>query len=220
MSNYTKATNFTLKDGLVTGDVNKIIKGSELDAEYVSISNAISSKADLNAPTFTGTPSAPTAAGGTTSTQIATTSFVQAALAGAYPVGSIYMNATVATNPATLLGFGTWTAFGAGRIPLADGGGFTAGATGGTADAVNVSHTHTATTTSTDAGHTHVVPDVATATAGSSVTIGTGRAIESKTSASGTAIITSATTVASAGVSATNANLQPYIVVYMWQRTV
>ena len=33
-----------------------------------------------------------------------------------YPVGSIYINASVATNPGTLLGFGTWTAFGAGRV--------------------------------------------------------------------------------------------------------
>ena len=32
-----------------------------------------------------------------------------------YPVGSIYINAAVSTNPATLLGFGTWVAFGAGK---------------------------------------------------------------------------------------------------------
>ena len=32
-----------------------------------------------------------------------------------YPVGSIYINAGVATNPGTLLGFGTWSAFGTGR---------------------------------------------------------------------------------------------------------
>lgn len=38
------------------------------------------------------------------------------ALAAAYPVGSIYMNASNSTNPATLLGFGTWVAFGAGRV--------------------------------------------------------------------------------------------------------
>ena len=36
--------------------------------------------------------------------------------ASLYPVGSIYTNAAVATNPATLLGFGTWVAFGAGRV--------------------------------------------------------------------------------------------------------
>jgi hypothetical protein len=35
-------------------------------------------------------------------------------LAAVYPVGSIYV-ATVSTNPATLLGFGTWSAFGTGR---------------------------------------------------------------------------------------------------------
>jgi hypothetical protein len=77
MSDYTKATNFTLKDGLSTGDAGKIIKGSEIDAEYTAIASAVTSKADLNGPTFTGTPSAPTAASGTSSTQIATTAFVQ-----------------------------------------------------------------------------------------------------------------------------------------------
>lgn len=39
-----------------------------------------------------------------------------------YPIGSIYMSA-VSTNPATLFGFGTWAAFGAGRVPV----GFDAG---------------------------------------------------------------------------------------------
>jgi hypothetical protein len=119
MSDYTKATNFTLKDGLTTGDPGKIIKGSEIDAEYTSISNAIASKADLNSPTFTGTPAGPTPVPSTDSSgKLATTAFVQSALEGAYPVGSIYMNATVATNPATLLGFGTWVAFGAGKVPV------------------------------------------------------------------------------------------------------
>ena len=119
MSDYTKATNFTLKDGLTTGDPQKIIKGSELDAEYIAISNAVSSKANLNSPTFTGTPEGPTPTPSTdSSNKLATTSFVQGALQGAYPVGSIYMNATVATNPSTLLGFGTWIAFGAGKVPI------------------------------------------------------------------------------------------------------
>jgi len=78
MSDYTKATNFTLKDGLTTGDPQKIIKGSEIDAEYNAIASAVTSKSDLNSPTFTGTPSAPTATAGTSSTQIATTAFVNA----------------------------------------------------------------------------------------------------------------------------------------------
>lgn len=38
-----------------------------------------------------------------------------ASLSGAWPVGSIFISA-VSTNPATLLGFGTWSAFAAGRV--------------------------------------------------------------------------------------------------------
>lgn len=33
-----------------------------------------------------------------------------------YPVGSLYFNANVSTNPATLLGFGTWQAYGEGKV--------------------------------------------------------------------------------------------------------
>jgi hypothetical protein len=32
-----------------------------------------------------------------------------------WPVGSVFLS-TMATNPATLMGFGTWQAFGAGRV--------------------------------------------------------------------------------------------------------
>ena len=41
---------------------------------------------------------------------------VTATIANAYPVGSIYMNASNATNPGSLLGFGSWSSFGAGRV--------------------------------------------------------------------------------------------------------
>ena len=223
MSNYTKATNFTLKDGLVTGDVNKIIKGSEIDAEYVAISAAVSSKADLNGPTFTGTPNTPTATAGTSSTQIASTAFVQAALIGAYPIGSIYMNAGVATNPATLLGFGTWAAFGAGRVIV----GFNAGdtlfdtleETGGSKDAVVGSHTHIASTASTDSGHTHNYAYKGGTAPQSGSSTPCWFSDSTQTTTTGYANITSTTTVASAGVSVTNANIQPYITVHMWKRT-
>ena len=222
MSDYTKATNFAGKDALSSGDPQKIIKGSEIDAEYNAIAAAISSKADLNGPTFTGTPSAPTATTGTASTQLATTAFVQSALVGAYPVGSIYMNATVATNPATLLGFGTWVAFGAGKVPIGIDSGDTdfdtIGETGGSKDSIIPTHNHTAVTTSTDAGHQH------TYTRYSQLQGGTGGSsfwVFSSTQNTGVgyAQITSDTTVANAGESATGKNLQPYIVVYMWKRT-
>lgn len=116
MSNYTKATNFATKDTLPTGNAGKIVKGTEIDDEFNAISSAISSKADTASPTFTGTPAAPTATSGSNTTQIATTAFVTAALQAVYPVGSVYINAGSSTNPNTLLGFGTWEAFGAGRV--------------------------------------------------------------------------------------------------------
>jgi hypothetical protein len=78
MSNYTKATNFATKDTLPTGDSNKIVKGTEIDNEFNSISGAISSKADIASPTFTGTPAAPTATAGSNTTQLANTAFVKA----------------------------------------------------------------------------------------------------------------------------------------------
>jgi len=232
MSDYTKATNFTLKDGLTTGDPQKIIKGADIDAEYNAIASAVSSKADLNGPTFTGTPSAPTASTGTSSTQIATTAFVQSALVGAYPIGSIYMNAAVATNPATLLGFGTWVAFGAGKVPVglnaADSDFNTVEGTGGSKDSIIPTHNHSAGTLATDSqgAHQHTTGTGRSAsTAGSTVSYFSGL----QGGASGTALSTTDSQgshvhsisgdTANAGESATGKNLQPYIVVYMWKRT-
>ncbi len=103
MSNYTKATNFAAKDSLPSGNSGKIIKGTEIDTEYNAIASAISSKADTDSPTFTGTPLAPTQATATTSnTQIATTAFVQAAIAAAnvVPAGTIVLwSGSVASIP-------------------------------------------------------------------------------------------------------------------------
>lgn len=48
----------------------------------------------------------------------------------AWPVGSIFLSA-VATSPATLLGFGTWSAIGAGRFLLGADGSHALGTTGG-----------------------------------------------------------------------------------------
>jgi hypothetical protein len=77
MSNYTKATNFATKDTLPTGDANKIVKGTEIDNEFNAISGAVSSKADIASPSFTGTPAAPTATTGSNTTQLANTAYVK-----------------------------------------------------------------------------------------------------------------------------------------------
>jgi hypothetical protein len=60
MSAYTKTTNFAAKDTLTTGDPNKIVKGTEIDAEYTNIATAVNSKANTATPTFTGTVTTPT----------------------------------------------------------------------------------------------------------------------------------------------------------------
>ncbi|MDT8888244.1 hypothetical protein [Aquirufa regiilacus] len=49
----------------------------------VALATTVSGKADIASPTFTGTPSAPTASAGTNTTQIATTAYVQGAIASA-----------------------------------------------------------------------------------------------------------------------------------------
>jgi len=77
MAQYIKATNFAIKDGLPPGDPLKIVSGTEINDELNAIQVAVNSKADLNSPTLTGVPLAPTAASETNTTQIATTAFVK-----------------------------------------------------------------------------------------------------------------------------------------------
>ena len=222
MTDYTKSTNFATKDNLSSGNPLKIVKGTEIDTEFNNIATAIATKADLASPAFTGSPTAPTPTAGDNDTSVATTAFVQAAVNALYPVGSIYTNAAVSTNPNTLLGFGTWTAFGAGRVMVGfDSGNAlfdTAEETGGSADAIVVSHTHTATSTVTDPGHLHTYQQETSPIGGGSGT-DLRRFDSTQNTSTATTGITVATTNASTGSSATNANYQPYITVYMWKRT-
>ena len=81
-----------------------------------------------------------------------------------WPIGSIYINAGVATNPATLLGFGTWTAFGAGKMIIgidstdADFDSLTDTGGSKTSTAL-IAHTHTGPShTHTGPSHTHTGP--------------------------------------------------------------
>ena len=98
MSNYTQSTNFATKDSLSSGDPLKIVKGTEINTEFVNISTAIATKADLSSPTLTGTPAAPTASTGTNTTQIATTAFVTAATGTLGTIASQNANAVAITG--------------------------------------------------------------------------------------------------------------------------
>lgn len=224
MSDYSKSTNFTTKDTLPTGNSNKIVKGTELDIEFTAIASAIASKANTSSPDLLGTPTAPTASMGTNTTQIATCAFV---LANSIPSGLISMwSGTIATIPS-----GWYLCNGANGTPDLRNK-FIVGAdadvtsiakttitgvatqTGGSKDAIAVSHTHTATSTSTvtDPGHFHQSAGNGAPNgggAGSCLTNFGNSPNQTLSATTGISVATS-TTVASAGSSGTNANLPPY----------
>ena len=221
MTDFVKSTNFASKDSLSVGNPLKIVKGTEIDTEFNNIATAVATKADLANPTFTGTVAAPTPALSAAGTTVATVAAIQAL----YPVGSIYINAGVTTNPGTLLGFGTWVAFGAGRVMVGLNGAdalFDAlEETGGSKDATVVSHTHTATVT--DPGHIHQLANDFLSTVSSGVGEFSVRNSSQGLGDLGLVTSSSATGItvsnASTGSSGTNANLPPYITVAMWKRT-
>ena len=130
-------------------------------------------------------------------------------LAAVYPVGSIYINATNSTNPGTLLGFGTWVAFGAGRVPVgidsSDTDFDTAEETGG-AKTVSLS-------TSQLPSHTHSISYTDSGEGGANINANFFSGIKFS---SGGAITH---TTGSTGSGSAHNNVQPYIVVYMWKRT-
>jgi len=177
--------------------------------------NNIALKANINTPALTGSPTATTPAAGNNSTRIATTAYVQTeltdystttamntAIQALYPVGSVYINASNATNPGTLLGFGTWEAFGAGRVPV----GIDASQTEfDTAEETGGSKTHTLTTGEMPS-HSH---NVLTGDSGP----GGGTLVYRATSG------LSNQATSNTGSGEAHNNLQPYIVVHMWKRT-
>jgi len=209
MSNYTKATNFASKDALSTGNPAKVIKGTEIDAEYTAIASAISSKADSNSPTLTGTPLAPTASSGTNTTQIATTAFVSTAVAAAFPSGGIIIwSGSSASIPSgwVLCNGSNSTPDLRDKFVVGAGSTYAVGATGGSANAIVVSHTHTATVT--DPGHAHsynAFIDGSLGHGGGATTNDFPTALTTGSNTTGVTVGISTT-----GSSATNANLPPY----------
>ena len=230
MSNYTLAVNWSGKDALSDSDAAKVISGSDFNSEFTTVRTAINSKADLNGDatedfasnnatvagtlTVTGIPTIPTASAGTNTTQAASTAFVEAATAAisaafinnlVYPVGSIYTNMAVATNPATLLGMGTWVAYAEGRVLVGKAG-------SGTFDTLNESlgaETHTLSVSELPS-HTHTIGGNVPGTPGGSV-----QQVQPAGSGSPSNILTSDAT----GGGGAHSNLQPSVTVYMWKRT-
>lgn len=126
--------------------------------------------------------------------------------AGIWPIGSVFI-AVVSTNPATLLGFGTWTAFATGRTLV----GIDAGQTEfDTVEETGGTKTHTLTAAELPAhDHDTGYRDIGALGAGANRYLApTGQGDGQETSA-----------MTSIGSGTAHNNLQPYIVVYMWKRT-
>lgn len=245
MTEYVKSTNFASKDALATGNPLKIVKGTEIDTEFNNIATAVVTKADLLSPVFSGTPTAPTAATGTSTTQLATTAFATAAISpftGAMlmwptataPSGFLLCNGQTVSRATYAALFAILGAsFGAGdgsttftlpdyrdRMAIGAGTTYAAAATGGSKDAIVVSHTHTATSTVTDPTHQHTInfSRQGDAFGGTPASRLESSGFTANTVAASTGITVN-TSVASTGSSGTNANLPPYLGVYFIIKT-
>lgn len=148
----------------------------------------------------------------------------------AFPVGSVFI-AVISTDPSTLLGYGTWAAFAAGRVLVGLDGTQTefdtVEETGGAkthtlTTAEMPSHTHVQDAHNhTQNAHSHTQASTTISTGSTSNRLGTN-------DTSSTAEATGSTTATNQAATATNQNtggggahnnLQPYVVVYMWKRT-
>jgi len=227
MSDYTLAVNWSGKDALADADAAKVISGSDFNTEFTTVQTAVNSKANTASPALTGTPTAPTAAVGTDTTQIATTAFVEAGLgtitaavvnALVYPVGSLYFNMAVATNPATLLGVGTWVAYAEGEVLVGKESSGTFDTLDESLGAETVSASTTGSTTLTTSqipSHSHTVVRANNTGSGSEPARGAD---------DGTGGMTFNTSSTGGGSGHTHtvpahSTLQPSVTVYIWKRT-
>jgi hypothetical protein len=148
-------------------------------------------------------------------------------LAAVYPVGSIYINASDATNPSSLLGFGTWEAFGEGKVPV----GKASSGTFGTVGATPGAETDSITLTDTNLPpHAHGAPnkDCVSYSSGQGLTTDSftiNTYCDTNGNSTTRAPLTTDEIFNSSGTDLGSATaftvdvVQPSVVVYMWRRT-
>jgi hypothetical protein len=162
------------------------------------------------------------------------TSAISSAVAGAlqavFPVGSFYTSHSVSTDPATILGFGTWSAV-TGKVLIGVDGTFTAGSTGGaqthTIDTANLPpHTHDQGTldTSTGGTHTHQVYRDFDGASGSArwtfhTSAGTGGGANTTGGTGDHDHVISGSTGNGPGSSTAINHMPPWHAAYIWRRT-
>lgn len=225
-------TALNLKANLASPTFTGTVGG--ITATMVGLGN-VNNTSDANKPISTATQTAldgkqATLISGTNIKTVNNTSLLGSgniAIAGgeAFPIGSVFIS-VVATNPNTLLGYGTWEAFAPGRMLV----GFdntnpnfdVAEETGGSATVtITADNLPQLSVSITDPGHTHV-QNKNTATTGP--LSGTTPDASTNNSAASDYSTASATTGITATANTGGANnsitvLNPYITVYMWKRT-
>lgn len=88
MSNYSKTTNFAVKDALLAGDPLKVIKGTDHDTEYNNIATAVATKTDNAAAAIAGGSINATPIGNSTPSTGAFTTLAATTL-DSTPIGSV-----------------------------------------------------------------------------------------------------------------------------------
>lgn len=200
---------FTRISGNLTANGTISASGNVTAANFLT-SGAISAAGNI---TLSGNAVTTTAANGTNTTQIATTAFVTNATQNLIPTGVIVMwSGSIASIPAgwALCNGANGTPDLRNRFLVGAGNTYAVGATGGSADATLVSHTHTANSVVNDPGHNHSYVTYANLLPQQGATTNCWTGTASATTGNSTTGITVATTIDSSGSSGTNANLPPY----------
>lgn len=141
---------------------------------------------------------------------------VSTVMAAIYPVGSIYMSATMSTAAQVEAAFGgTWVAWGAGRVPV---GVDTSQTEFDTVEETGGEKTHTLTTTEIPS-HNHNDLNWATDSYHTSIDSGAGNGIRLSTAGNNIAYTDGKFRTGYTGGGAAHNNVQPYITCYMYKRT-
>ena len=210
-SNNTDIGGINIAEGCAPSGINNAIRElmaqlkdmqSGTDGDGFTVGGAFTCS---GAAVFSSTVTAPTPTTGDSSTKVATTAFVQGA---GLPSGCIVIwSGSSASIPS-----GWYLCNGANGTPdlrnrfiVGAGSTYAVGATGGTADAIVVSHTHTATVT--DPGHDHGIRVGVAAKNTSTGSTGGDNWVSGSTDSAATGISVGISTTGSSG---TNQNLPPY----------
>lgn len=214
-SNNTDVGGINIAEGCAPSGINNAIR--ELMAQIKDMQTGADGDGLVVGGTFTasggavlsGTVTAPTPTTGDSSTKVATTAFVSSSVSGSLPSGVI----VIWSGASSAVPSGWYLCNGANGTPdlrdrfvVGAGSTYSVGNTGGSKDAIVVSHSHSV----SDPGHTHTIFNGANLNSnvtngGVAGTVTRGSSYSNETNSSNTGI-----SINSTGASGTNANLPPY----------